>query len=561
MRHLTVRPEEPPLPPSAEQRLRDGRAAWWTFVILAALLLPLFVLASFDFGVTWDEKARHRYGELIVEYFRGLRSRSFFTREAGGLYGGMFDTICAVAEQWVPVNRYVLRHVINAIFGWIGVVYCGRLTARLFGRWPGILAMVLLAASPRYFAHSMNNPKDLPFAALTVMALYYFSTISSTWPYISPRTAIKIVVALALALNIRAGALLYLGYLGMLVTAYAIAERNRHWRRLADTAGRLSAITFGVLLLGSAFWPWAQGAPFIRPVEALLGMANYPWAGAVLFDGQGYAAPNLPWYYPLLWLLISTPPVVLFGAALSIFLSRDRTWFLRKNGLWALAAFPVLLVVARDSTLYDGIRHLLFIYPILVVVAAAGWAAWLSEGHRPWLRRSVAVLLVAGLIDVITFDVRFHPNQAVYFNAIVGGPRGAFARFDMDYWGNCVLEAVAWSAEAARLSGTPITISGNPWHLVQLDAERFPELSFTPPHRQHSLEVRLNRGSAKGVTDLASRPDVLYRVQTADGGVLCVVLPGSTFTELRPPLSLPPERSSPGPSISRWLHFGATREQ
>ena len=189
----------------------------------------------------------------------------------------------------------------------------------------------------------------------------------------------------------------------------------------------------------------------------------------------------------------------------------------------------MVLIIVRDSTLYDGIRHLLFIYPILVVLAAAGWTG-VAVGAPPPLaapeRRPR--LLAAGLVNVLVFDVRFHPNQAVYFNELVGGPRGAFAKFDMDYWGNCVLEAVAWSAEArlGRRAG-PIAISGNPWHLVQLDAERFHELVFTAPQSAPACpRVRLNRGSPEGVTDLASRDDALYQVQTPDGVVLCVVLPG-----------------------------------
>jgi hypothetical protein len=161
------------------------------------------------------------------------------------------------------------------------------------------------------------------------------------------------------------------------------------------------------------------------------------------------------------------------------------------------------------------------------------------------------VLLAAGLVNVLAFDVRFHPNQAIYFNELVGGPRGAFAKFDMDYWGNCVLQAVAWSAETARLSGRPITISGNPWHLVQLDAERFHELSFIPPQRPHDLDVRLNRGSSEGMKELANRKDALYRVQTPDGVVLCVVLPGPAFAELQSHLSVPPEHESPHPPRSR----------
>lgn len=507
---------------------------------LAAVLLPFMIWASFDFGVTWDEKSRHRYGELIWEFYRGLRDRSSFTETGGHLYGGLFDAICAGIEQWLSGDRYVIRHAVNATFGWVGVLYCGRLAARLFGTWAGVLAMVLLVSSPRYFADSMNNPKDLPFAAMTVVILYYLSTISPTWPYFSRATAIKIAVALGLALNIRAGALLYVGYLGLLVIAFAIAERNWDRRRLAITAAVLAAIVVGVLLLGTVFWPWAQGAPLTRPIVALLGLADFPWAGGVLFNGRVYAAPDLPWYYPLLWLAISTPPVVLAGAALSIFASRDRRWSLQTQVLWALAVFPVLLIIIRDSTLYDGVRHILFVYPILVVLAASGWIAMLSRANRPWLRRGVAAVLALGLGNVLAFDLRAHPNEAVYFNELVGGPRGAFAKYDMDYWGNCVLEAVAWSAEAARLSGRAITISGNAWQVVQLDTERFPQLAFTLPHHKHELSVELARGSPEGLTALANRTDVLYRVQTPDGAVLCVVVPGPAFAELEPHLALPP---------------------
>src|SRR4030095_6342711 len=136
------------------------------------------------------------------------RNRSSFPETGGHLYGGLFDVICVALEQWLPGNRYVIRHAVNATFGWVGVLYCGRLVARLFGTWAGVLARALLAASPRYFADSMNDPKDLPFAALTVVALYYFSTVSPTWPYLSRATAVKIAVALALALNGPAAALL-----------------------------------------------------------------------------------------------------------------------------------------------------------------------------------------------------------------------------------------------------------------------------------------------------------------------------------------------------------------
>jgi hypothetical protein len=327
-------------PPTAEARpglvpvdhvfRRPLNPARWAFIAIAAALLPIMILASFDFGVTWDEYERRRYGVFVWQFIRGLRDHSAFAETGGHGYPGLFEPICAALESWVPANRYVLRHAVNATFEWIGVVYCGRLAARLFGAWPGALAMILLALSPRYFADSMNNPKDLPFAAMSVVALYSISTVSARWPYVSPSTAFTIVVSLALALNIRVGALVYLGYFGALIAALLVAERCTNWRRLSITAGCVLAMAVAVLLLGTVFWPWAGAAPLIRPFQALMGAAHYSWDGSVLFNGEEYLATRLPWYYAPWWFLISTPPVVLAGA-----------WCSRQRAGRPCSAFPV----------------------------------------------------------------------------------------------------------------------------------------------------------------------------------------------------------------------------
>lgn len=527
-----------------------GTVAWWTFLAIACLLLPVMIASSYEFGVTWDEKSRHRYGEMIWEFLRGLRGRDEFVLDGGEMYGGLFDTICAAIERYIPANRYVVRHAVNATFGWAGIVYCGRLASRLFGRWAGVLALILLTLSPRYFGDSMNNPKDLPFAAVAVAALYYMSTISPTWPYLSRRAAIKATIVLALALNIRAAGLMYLGYLGLLVIGYTIAEGRWQWRRQADTAARLAAVTLGVLVLGTAFWPWAQANPLTRPIEALVGFANFPYVADMLFRGGVVTTDKLPWSYAPWWLLISTPPVVLVGLLLAaVFrLSRLDTPVVL---LLALVILPIALVIAMSSTLYDGVRHLLFVYPLLVAIAAAGWIAVLSPAWPAWARRTAGAALAAGIVNVLIFTVRAHPNEATYFNEIVGGPRGAFAKYDMDYWGNCLLEAVAWSATAAERSGVPIAISGEPWQVIQLDAERFHQLYFTLPYRnQHQIDVRLARGSKEGVEGLAARADILHKVTTPDGAVLCVVVPGPRFSELQPHLTLPPTDLSPRQLLS-----------
>lgn len=520
----------PPFTPSSPER--DSAFAKRIFWALALALLPLMIGLSFDYGVTWDEKSRHRYGENIWELYAGVRSRDRFGETGGHLYGGLFDFLCVVVEHIVPGDRYVIRHALNAIFGWIGVVYCGRLAANLFGRWTGVLAMVLLAASPRYLADSMNNPKDIPLAALSVMSLYYISLVSPRWPYLSWKTAGKITLALALTLNVRVAALMYLAYLGFLVGVLILLERNFDWRRLCQTALKLGAVAVTMLLLGTLVWPWAQGNPFWRPFRALLGVANYGYAGGITFAGAQYSVNNLPWWYAPWWMLISTPPVVLVGVALGAGYVSRSTEGLRRAGLFFVALLPIVVGIVMHSTLYDGVRHLLFTYPAFVTVAASGWGALLTTRRQAWARAAVGGALALGLTSIIWFDVRFHPNQIVYFNSLVSGPRGAFARYDMDYWGNCVLQAVKWTAEQAREMGVPVVVSGNPSQVISLDAMRFHELQYDEPyHGRHHYHIRLARGPIDGVKQMAAEP-ALHQVLTPDGVVLCNVLPGPAFGQL-----------------------------
>ena len=513
----------------------------WCFWMLLALLLPLMLQASLDFGTTWDEGDRHRNGEAIVQYYQGLRSRE--DAHYGTMYPGLFDVVPAWLEQHLATDRYVLRHRVNAVFGWVGLVFTGLLARRLFGPWSGLLAVLLLALSPRYFAASMNNPKDLPFGAMGMVALYGMSRLSPQWPFVRLGTGAGIAVGLGLALATRPGGLLLFGYLLLLVCAFVVVhrttaagdtlviDRRMDWKATADSVARLGAVLVAALLIATVFWPWAQASPVTRPFEALGRASNYPWDGHVLFAGTETLASELPWSYLPTWFAIATPPVVLVGLICGIVV-HVRGWGWPRLAVAGAALLPIVLIIVRNSTVYDGLRHVLFTYPPMVVVAASGWAGLQALRHR-WLRVGGVVLLAAGLLDIASFNVRSYPNQAVYFNELVGGPRGAFARYELDYWGNCVLQAVEWSAGAARRAGMPVSVVGSPRHLVEANAARFPAVAMAPDERYpHHLMIRLLRGSSEDVRALAARDDAVHHVTTADGAVLCAVFPGSDFDAL-----------------------------
>jgi hypothetical protein len=187
--------------------------------------------------------------------------------------------------------------------------------------------------------------------------------------------------------------------------------------------------------------------------------------------------------------------------------------------------------IVRGSTLYDGVRHLLFVYPVFVAVAAAGWAGLLARAATLLQRRLVVTGLAIGMTAALVVMVRFHPNQVTYFNVLVGGPQGAFKRYELDYWGNCMLQAVEWGAHIARRSGTRVTMAGHPNHLLWLNAERYPEVIYVDDNEQrHQLYVRLIRGLRTEVRQMVSR-QALHQVTTPDGAVLCTITGGPALDQ------------------------------
>jgi hypothetical protein len=132
-------------------------------------------------------------------------------------------------------------------------------------------------------------------------------------------------------------------------------------------------------------------------------------------------------YFPAA-LAIKTPLALLLAAALGV-----RTlWrgFRRESapgaGLgrflemgWLVAPPTVYFLLACASKTQIGYRHILPVYPFLIVAAAVG-AGWLWE--RAWGKPAVAALGIWLAVSVL----RCHPDYLTYFNEAVGGPDGGY---------------------------------------------------------------------------------------------------------------------------------------
>jgi dolichyl-phosphate-mannose-protein mannosyltransferase len=517
-----------------------------TLAVAAALgLLVSMVALSRDFGSTWDERALQKLGELIWDLYTGGLSRSQFfgsfelnfgyTR----IYGLLVDFLSVALQHVLPDNIWVVRHYVIAVFGWTGVVFAFLTASRLFGPRAGWLAALLLISMPRYFADSMNNPKDLPFAVLMLAGSYYVITVAPRYPYYSWPQALKLALAIALAINVRSMGLMLLGYAAIGLGVAVIASRDWSMRHLGGTAGRFLAIAAIALVGGCVFWPWAQDRPLTRPFEAFFMASGFSWGNPSLFMGEVIPGSDVPWYYLPTWLAITTPIVVIAGMAFSMYrLALPLRSRIQLAAVWALVLFPSAAAMIRHLSLYDGIRHMLFVVPPMAVLAAAGWDLMLQSAQaRARIAAVAAFVILIG--EPIVFQIRNHPNQAAYFSPVAGGPRAAFARYDMDYWGNCLLQTTEWAAAQAERLGTPLGVAANAWEIALMDTARFESLYFRQQrHTGWHFNMILLKGTPENITAAAKDPGALYRVTTSDGTPLCVVLPGPEYPKLQGRLAL-----------------------
>jgi hypothetical protein len=87
---------------------------------------------------------------------------------------------------------------------------------------------------------------------------------------------------------------------------------------------------------------------------------------------------------------------------------------------------------------------MLFIYPPLVVMGALFWEFIFQSAKSKGIKYIAAIALAGGIALPITWSIRNHPNEAVYFNEWYGGVNTAYGQYETDYYMNSVKQTCDW---------------------------------------------------------------------------------------------------------------------
>ena len=430
------------------------------FFAFTAIILILMVSSSSHYGISWDEQVQSEYGERVLKFYTSFgKDTSYFDpQKAIHTYGPFFEWLSAIANHNYSGDPIERRHLLISLFGFLAIVFTG-LTAREIGNWKsGVLAQTLIFFTPVFFGHSMFNSKDIPFAAGYIAAVYFIVRFLKTWPSPSKATIIGGILAIGVALSVRIGGLLLLIYTLIFLLIKLIREKEgviNSLMRNKKAVFKLFLMLGGGYMLAMLFWPFGLTNPIKHPLYALTFLSKYEFNSYNLFDGHWIFSLQVPWDYIPKWIWVTTPLFISVGILLlPIILIKWKAFNTRINGdlflmILFTSVFPVLYIIYKKSNVYDGWRHTMFVYPPLVVCCASIWYGFIAllKSMNVYLKYAGTALLGVFVMEPALFMVNNHPLEAFYFSPTIGGTSGAFKKYEIDYYGTSIRNAVEWIAQ------------------------------------------------------------------------------------------------------------------
>ena len=397
-----------------------------------------------DYGMSWDENfQRNENGKIVYEYiFKNAKSEYF---NAGEKYHGpALEFVLYSMERLFNLDDtrtiYLMRHLVCYLIYLFSALMLFKLIEEIYQNWKlAAFACIVYTLSPRLFAESFYNSKDVGDLSIFTIAICsgYRFIMDTSW-----RKAMihGLVSGFLIAIRIT-------GIIMPAITLFVLALYSINMRK--ETSIKYNTIN-GLLYLGFTvgfailFWPIMWHHPIDNFSSAWKEMSQFDWKSHVTYLGEFVNTWELPWHYLPVWIGLTTPILILILLFLSVIAIAVNTFFLKridhKKYFLTIFAFllfvaPISSVVFLHSIVYDGWRHLYFIYGSMIV--AIVYPIYLLENRvGKKIGNYLHSLLLIGYVPVILMMIKLHPFQNLYFNKLFY-PSLADARFnmEMDYWG------------------------------------------------------------------------------------------------------------------------------
>lgn len=427
------------------------------------IIILIIGLSSYkDYGVSVDEPFQREHGIESVKYVvREVLPKILSGEILKGIppfpegakrVGIIFQVPMLFVEYVLRYDQntralWELRHLYNFIWFYIGLIFFYKTILIRHNWFYALLGCLLMFLSPRIFAHSFYNIKDLAFLSIVMVVFYYSFRYLERKDY---RNAFLLAIAISIASNVRIIGLAFF----VIVVAFTFID----WIKSSGPINKKEFISLALLflapLLTVLLWPglWSRANPITYLLNVAVVNLNFIfWDGTTIYLGELVRGQDLPWHYILVWFGVTTPVSFLLFFLIGVFLMFSVLFNLghqlfsnqeQKENLFCLLSFfcPIIFVIIWESTLYSGWRHLFFIYVPFMIITIWGISHIAKytkvlinlNSKAKYLCLILLVFLITNVFYLSYWMIVNHPYQYVYFNFLAGNQIDV--TFDRDYW-------------------------------------------------------------------------------------------------------------------------------
>ena len=359
----------------------------------------------------------------------------------------------SIFEDTLALNNYYFIDVTTWFISLFSIIIvCSALYITFDSKKYALYFFGLVSSLPIWVGMSQVNSKDIPVAAgisilsagfMLILKKYTFRKFF--WLgilYISIGTGISAAVR-------PASILLIMTFLSLNTLIFVLF--NFHKRNLNLILRDIFIIYFislpisiYILYLSN---PISISNLFLWVIDAIRVSLDYPSIQPIRVFGQDFLSNELPIWYIFAWVWAQLPTLTFLSLFLGI-------CFLFKNGVldknWNLTysvspfliqalIFPFSFMILQPN-MYNGVRHALFIYPSLILIAVIFLIHILELPTSKYITPLAQIFTALVLFLNVFASFRWAPYSYAFINPIAG--LGEQRKWDLDYWGLSAREGI-----------------------------------------------------------------------------------------------------------------------
>jgi len=331
---------------------------------------------------------------------------------------------------WPLLDKFTAYRLPSALFLALVVTAMYVWMTEVFDRATGLLSAAAVLLMPNLFGHAHFAMTDMPLAALWFLAAFAFWRGLGSWRW---SVAFGVLWGFALATKLPG----FLLPIPLILWAHLFRRQQ-----YANNVFTMMFVGPPVMVVCNPYL-WHHGAArvaeflYMNASRAVRPGTDFP----IFFLNEYHRSATLPWYYGLMMTALTVPETMLLLAVLGV---GSVVWLGARREVVALfalnAGFVLGMALVPGAVLHDVNRLMLPVLPFLAGLAGAGFfsvtrclVAW--GQHARWARgishlrmKVVGALCVLALVPPALELVAHHPYELSYYNRLVGGVRGAYAK-------------------------------------------------------------------------------------------------------------------------------------